>query len=97
MQSSCGCTSPVVYSVDQPCQDPLYTVPEFTSSKPGGYACGAWVTYQGGWYISLVGRNTRSPHDRTVWDGPFTLLDLLSLLGNKLLPDPTPCERAELI
>lgn len=75
--SSCCNQSPVSYRIDNPCTDPLHTVPEWTPGRPNGYSTGMWVAYAGGWYVSTADRNSRNPYDRTVWDGPYTLLDLL--------------------
>jgi len=68
----------VSYRIDNPCADPLAAVPEYIPGKC--YKAGQWVTYAGGWYTSTTDNNSRNPYDRTVWAGPYTVLDILGLL-----------------
>ena len=79
MSSPCCNATPITVHVDRSCADPLSAVPEYVPGRC--YNNGQWVSYYGGGYISTTNNNSRNPYDRTVWAGPYTVLDLLGLLA----------------
>lgn len=69
------------YVEDDDMSDPLFIIPRFDPNKPGGYAKDEWVTYNGGWYLSLEDGNEYPALDRMAWKGPYTMKDIMALLS----------------
>ena len=85
MTTSCCGHPQMLYVLDGACADPFAVIPEWNQTHTGGYKAGEWVTYAGGWYLSVANNNTRNPYDRTVWSGPYTVLHLLKLFEQQVL------------
>lgn len=93
---TCGCPPPVSCSTSAAlrpkgaCSDPFYSTPTWDACKPGGYMQEEWVCYNHRWYYSMANDNTMNPVDRTVWSGPYTMNDVLSIISAGCCTDRNP-------